>query len=34
MGGDLVKKLLLFISSYEGEKSNSYYIANYIEKSY
>ena len=32
MGGDLVKKLLLFISSYEGEKSNSYYIADYIEK--
>lgn len=32
MGGDWVKKLLLFISSYEGEKSNSYYIANYIEK--
>ena len=32
MGGGLVKKLLLFISSYEGEKSNSYYIANYIEK--
>ncbi|ALG48919.1 hypothetical protein FORC3_1542 [Clostridium perfringens] len=28
----MVKKLLLFISSYEGEKSNSYYIANYIEK--
>lgn len=27
-----MKKLLLFISSYEGEKSNSYYIANYIEK--
>lgn len=27
-----MKKLLLFISSYEGEKSNSYYIADYIEK--
>lgn len=27
-----MKKLLLFISSYEGEKSNSYYIADYIER--
>ncbi|WP_300262699.1 hypothetical protein [Clostridium sp.] len=27
-----MKKLLLFISSYEGEKSNSYYIADCIER--